>query len=348
MNLEERVPLAPLTTLGVGGAARFFVSARSVEEVAEALAFAHERALPLFPLGGGSNVLVPDAGIEGVVLKVAPRGIAVEEDAGSVRIVAGAGTLWEDVVRAATSRGAYGAENLAGIPGTLGGAVVQNIGAYGAEFSSVFECADTVDGVTGTLRRFTRAEVAFGYRASTFKENRSLVVARAALRFDKRGAPNIAYPDFARAAAGTPLATPAEIARAVRAIRALKFPLPAREGSAGSFFKNPVVSRERADSLSERFPGLPAFSHAAHRARGGTGADVKLSLAWILDHALSLKGFSMGGARLYERQPLVIVARRGATAADVETLATEVSARVLAATGITIEREVETLGVAEK
>lgn len=349
MIVQEHVPLAPHTTLGVGGAARFFARVETIEDIRQALAFARERALSLFPLGGGSNVLVADAGVEGVVLKLAMLDIATEEDAESMRIVAGAGTLWEDVVEAVVARGAYGAENLAGIPGTLGGAVVQNIGAYGAELSSVFEYADAVDVVTGALRRFTHAEAAFGYRASAFKENRALIVARVALRFDKRGAPNLAYPDLARAAAdGAPLATPADVARAVRAIRALKFPPPALEGSAGSFFKNPVVSREFADALTRRFPGLPAFQQAAHRAIRDGDAGVKISLAWLLDRALSLKGFAKGGARLYERQPLVIVASEGATAADVEALAADVEARVLAATGISIEREVEMFGVVEK
>lgn len=345
MIVQEHVPLAPHTTLGVGGAARFFALAETIEDVRQALAFAHERVLPLLPLGSGSNVLVADAGTEGVVLKIALRGIAIEEDAESVHIVAGAGVLWEDAVEAAAARGAYGAENLAGIPGTLGGAIVQNIGAYGAELSDVFEYADVVDGATGALRRLTRAEVAFGYRTSAFKENRALIVARAALRFNKRVAPNLAYPDLARAAADTPLATPADIARAVRAIRASKFPPPGPEGTAGSFFKNPVVSRELADSLTERFPGLPAFPQVAQSATAHGDAGVKLSLAWLLDRALSLKGLSRGGARLYERQPLIIVAREGATAADVEALAAEVEARVLAATGIAIEREVEMLGV---
>lgn len=348
MKLQEHVPLAPHTTLGVGGAARFFARAETIEDVRQALALARERALSLFPLGGGSNVLVADAGVEGIVLKLAMRDIAIEEDAESVRIVAGAGTLWEDVVEAAAVRGAYGAENLAGIPGTLGGAVVQNIGAYGAELSSVFEYADAALGATGALWRFTSAEAAFGYRASAFKENRALIVVRVALRFDKRGAPNLAYPDLARAAAGVSLATPADIARAVRAIRALKFPPPALEGSAGSFFKNPVVSREFADSLIRRFPGLPAFPQAAHRAIRGGDAGVKISLAWLLDSALSLKGFSRGGARLYERQPLVIVTSEGATTADIEALAADVEARVLAATGIAIEREVEMFGAVEK
>lgn len=337
MNPKENVPLAPLTTLGVGGEARYFTEARSLDDVRAAIAFARDRGLPVFPLGGGSNLLVPDEGVEGVVVKVAMSDVAFEDAAADTFVIAGAGALWEDVVNRAAERGLFGIENLAGIPGTIGGAAVQNIGAYGAEFASVFAYADIIDSATGVARRITPEEAAFGYRTSVFKKNRSYIVTRVALCFSKHATANLSYPDLLRAQTeGVPLSIPAEIAAAVRAIRARKFPKNEGEGTAGSFFKNPVVSAALAAALSERFPEVPLFPQS-------DGA-VKVSLAWLLDRALSLKGFSKGNARLYEKHPLVVVARAGARAADIEALAREVATLVQDATGMVIEREVETFG----
>jgi len=341
MKLQEHVPLVPLTTFHIGGPARFFTEAQTIEEIMHALAFARERPLPIFVLGGGSNVLVADEGVDGVVLKVAMRDIQFESDGGDTLLVAGAGARWDDVVDSACVKGIFGIENLAGIPGTIGGAVVQNIGAYGAELANVFEYADVIDLRTGENKRITRSDAMFAYRTSFFKEQRAYVIARAALRFARGATPNISYPDIAsRHTLGESLDTPSDIVRAVRAIRLKKFPKNAEEGTAGSFFKNPIVSRELADSLARRFPGLVVFPNE--------NGMVKISLAWVLDKALSLKGFSIGGARLYEEQPLVIVARSGATAGEVDALAREVAGKVFIKIGIKIEREVEYVGEVEK
>ncbi|HQT83206.1 MAG TPA: UDP-N-acetylmuramate dehydrogenase, partial [Candidatus Paceibacterota bacterium] len=260
MTIQENVPLAPLTTLGVGGAARFFAVAESVEEVEEALAFARERSLPLFVLGEGSNVLIPDEGISGVVLKMAVRGITVEDRGDRAVLVAGAGALWDDVVDAASAHHLFGIENLAGIPGSVAGAAVQNIGAYGAELSRVFDAADVVDSETGTRTQIARDAAAFAYRTSFFKQHPRFCISRVTFALTKDAEPDLSYADVARArAAGAPLATPAEIARTIRAIRAKKFPQDEGEGTAGSFFKNPVIPRAHAEALAGRFPGLPTF-----------------------------------------------------------------------------------------
>lgn len=337
MNLQERVSLAPHTTLGVGGEARFFILAENEQDIDEAIAFAQKENLPLFVLGEGSNVLVPDAGVAGVVLRLAMRAITVTDEGEAVVISGEAGARWDTVVDEVGARGVFGIENLAGIPGSLAGAAVQNIGAYGAEFSAVFLHADTVDCTTGARRRITLPDARFAYRTSFFKEHPEFTITRVVLRLLKGARPNLSYPDLARAAAaGAPLSTPKEIAAAVRAIRANKFPHLAGEGTAGSFFKNPIVSSEQAAALSKRFPGLPTFPQESGM--------VKVPLAWLLDHALSLKGYAVGAVRLYERQPLIIVARAGATAAEVDVFARAVAARVHDATGIVVEREVETFG----
>ncbi|MCX6787656.1 MAG: UDP-N-acetylmuramate dehydrogenase [Candidatus Kaiserbacteria bacterium] len=338
MRIEEYVSIAPFTTFHIGGEARFFIEAQTEKDIEEAIVHARERGLTLHPLGSGSNVLVPDEGVAGVVLKIALSDITFEDNGADTLLVAGAGARWEDVVDAAVSRGLFGIENLAGIPGTVGGAAVQNIGAYGAELADTFAYADVIDSVTGASRRLDRSEAAFSYRTSFFKMHRELIIARVALQLKKSATPNIAYPDLVRAQAeGASLATPGEIACAIRAIRAAKFPQSAEEGTAGSFFKNPIVSRAVAAELTQRFPGVPQFVQ-----EDGT---VKIPLAWLLDHALALKGFTKNNVRLYEKQPLVIVARAGARAEEVDAFARDVAERVHAATGITIEREVETFGI---
>jgi UDP-N-acetylmuramate dehydrogenase len=341
MNLREHVSLAPFTTLGVGGEARHFVEAHIEADVEEAVAFAREQKLPLFVLGKGSNVLIPDAGVDGVVLLMSLCDSRVEEDDESVLIIAGAGAEWEEIVDTASGRGVFDIANLAGIPGSLGGAVVQNIGAYGAEFSEVFEYADVIDSLTGEKRRVTKDEAALAYRTSFFKEHRKLIITSVALRLSRQSKPNIAYADIVRAQdAGAELGTPSEIANVVRSIRAEKFPRANGEGVAGSFFKNPIIPCELADSLALRYPGLPIFPLAKGTA--------KISLAWILDHVLCLKGHTKGFVRLYEKQPIVIVARTGATASEVDAFAQEIMERVQSAIGITIEREVEMFGATKK
>lgn len=338
LRLETQVPLAPLTTLGVGGTAQFFAEAHTENDVEEAIVYARTHHLLLFPLGNGSNVLVPDSGVAGLVVKMSLQNIALQDGTDTALLVADAGVAWDSVVDYASTRGLFGVENLAGIPGTVGGAAVQNIGAYGAELADVFEYAEVMSSVTGARRRISRAEAAFAYRTSFFKTHAEYILLRVAVRLSKTTVPNIAYADLAQAhASGEALSTPADIARAVRAIREKKFPKSSDEGTAGSFFKNPVVSPETFSSLEQRFPGLPSFAQ-----KDGTK---KISLAWILDKILSLKGFAHGRARLYEGHSLIIVARRGAHAAEVDALVSEISARVFAATGIMIEREVETFGM---
>ena len=337
MKIHSSHSLAPHTTFGIGGPALVLVEALTEEGIQAALALSRESGLSLYVLGAGSNVLVSDEGVHGVVLRILLRAISFQDAGEDELCIADAGASWEDVVDAAAARGLFGIENLAGIPGTMGGAAVQNIGAYGAELEEVFAYADVIDRATGTKRRVMPAEAAFAYRSSFFKSNRDMIIVRVALRLAKRSVPNTAYADLAREEAlGVPLVTALDVVRAVRTIRARKFPDIAHEGTAGSFFKNPVVSSEHAAELGARFPGLPVFPQGDGR--------VKLPLAWILDHALGLRGYAKGPVRLYEKQPLVLVARRGATAGDVDALADEVRERVLAVTGIAIEREVETFG----
>ena len=337
MKLGEHVPLASFTTFGVGGDARFFAEVHTEKDVQDIASHVRAHGLVLYPLGGGSNILVPDDGVDGVVMKMAVRDIVLHVDGDEVLLVAGAGARWEDVVECAVRHHLFGIENLAGIPGTVGGAAVQNIGAYGAEFSDVFEYADVYNVLTGSSVRVTRTQASFAYRTSFFKEHRELVIVQVALRLMRSAVPNISYPDLKRAQMeGVSLSTPIEVARAVQAIRSQKFPQKEEGGTAGSFFKNPIITKEQAGGIAKRFPDVPMFPQKEGM--------VKIPLAWLLDHALSLKGFSNGNVRLYEKQPLIIVAHQSARAAEVDALACEVEQRVFAEMNIRIEREVETFG----
>jgi UDP-N-acetylmuramate dehydrogenase len=336
MDAQTLVPLAPLTTFHIGGPARYFFKASTEEDVERALLFAHEQGLSLFVLGAGSNILVPDSGLERVVLHMKMDDMTLDDRGDHSELVAGAGMLWEDVVDIASARGLYGVENLAGIPGTLGGALVQNIGAYGAEFSSSFLYAEVIHTASREKRRITKSEALFSYRSSFFKMHPEFVIIRVALTLSKNALLETSYSDLVKAKEeGAPLTTPAQVAHAVRAIRSCKFPSLEEEGTAGSFFKNPILPEEKAVLLQQRFPELPTFPQ-------GNGF-VKISLAWVLDHALSLKGYTKGNVRLYEKQPLVVVAKRGATAIEVDALGNEVSDRVKQLLEINIEREVETI-----
>jgi UDP-N-acetylmuramate dehydrogenase len=335
MIVRESVPLSTLTTFTIGGTAAYVIDCESESDIRDALAFAKERSLPWYLLGDGSNVLAPDAGYAGVIIRPRLTRLSFDEPESATTAIVEAGVPWDVFVSEACARNLWGIENLAGIPGTVGAAPIQNIGAYGTDVSESIEWVEALDPVTGDVERIAKDACAFGYRDSRFKRTPGLVILRVAFLLHADGAPRTGYADLARAeAAGTPLNTPSDIATAVRSIRARKFPDLSHEGTAGSFFKNPFITSAAFAALKDKYPELPGFP---------SGNSVKVPLAWILDHILALKGFRSGKARLFEAQPLVIAADRGASAHEVETLARDVASRVHDATGITLEWEVRAL-----
>lgn len=336
MILRESVPLSRLTTLRVGGPARYVVPITTDSELIEALAFAREHSLPYVVLGEGSNVLAPDRGYDGLVLLMQTVGVTyTDREDGTVEAIVQAGVSWDAFVSEATARGLWGVENLAGIPGTVGAAPVQNIGAYGMELEQSLRLVHAYDAEAGREHMFTREACEFGYRQSRFKTERNLIITQVTFALRRDGTPQLSYADLAHAQEnGISLTTPAEIADAVRVIRAQKFPDRTKEGTAGSFFKNPIVSDDEYARIQAVYPLLPQYP-----AIGG----VKIPLAYVLDKVLALRGYRMGSARLFEAQPLVLVADHGATAADVEALACDVEQKVFDAIGISIEREVQSI-----
>jgi len=328
MQLRENVPLSDLTTFHIGGPARYVATVTSVEELNESLDFARDQNLPWQILGGGSNVLVGDKGFDGLVIHLAIGGIEFD---GS-KVTVGAGESWDTLVAQSVEHKLWGLENLSGIPGSVGGAVVGGIGAYGASVGEHLTGVEAFNTQTRNAEKFTNAECRFGYRDSIFKHRPELVVLCATFALSAEPAPNVSYKDLASRFADSSLDL-GTIRAAVLAIREGKFPDITREGTAGSYFKNPIVGESDANALREKYPELPLF--AMPEVSG-----YKVPLAWLLDRVLGLKGASVGGARLFERQPLVIAASKGCSATDVHALATMVKKECKEKLFLDIEEEV--------
>lgn len=350
MKIEKDIPLAPYTTLKVGGRAAFFAVAKSEEDLKEALAYASAESLPFFILGGGSNLLVSDAGFSGLVIKMEMDGSSFEKKGGDVFVTAWAGESWDELVAQTVEWNLWGLENLSAIPGSVGAAPVQNIGAYGVEAMSVIHEVRAIDAETGQVKTFSNADCGFTYRESIFKrpESKRFVITSVTFKLSSKPKPILLYNDLKeRFVSVTPSQNlQKEIREAVIAIRASKFPDYSVVGTAGSFWKNPIVPRAAFEELSKRYPGMPSFpAHATAGTRdvGQDDTEVKIPLAWILDKVCNLNGYSKGPVSLFQKQPLVLVAQTGATASQVETFAAHIKALVKEKTGIEIEREVGSL-----
>jgi UDP-N-acetylmuramate dehydrogenase len=341
LKIIENIALAPLTTLGIGGPARWFVEATSEAEIAEACGWACERGVPLFVLGGGSNVLVADAGFDGLALHVAVKGLELEGEV----LRAAAGTPWDDCIEQALGANCAGVECLVGIPGTVGGTPVQNVGAYGQEVASVVERVRAFDRVAQQFVEFANAECGFAYRRSRFNttDRGRYVVTCVDYRLRQNGAPTLTYAELKAHFSGREgMPSLAEVAEAVRGIRRSKGMLLV-EGdrdcrSAGSFFKNPSVAPEVAERVKETAAGV------AVRMFPAEGGLVKIPAAWLIEQAGFRKGYTMGAAGISSRHTLALVNRGGATAAEILALAEKIRAAVEARFGIRLEMEPEMVG----
>jgi UDP-N-acetylmuramate dehydrogenase len=343
VNLSEQVPLAPRTTFGVGGPARWFVEASTEREVLEALAWAEQHALGVLVLGGGSNLIVADRGIDGLVLRIQVAGVRVEEKGDTAVVDAGAGEPWDDLVAHAVANGWAGLECLSGIPGDVGATPIQNVGAYGQEIAETLVAVRAIDRRSGSVVELEHAACGFGYRDSVFKRearDRYVVVGvRFALR--RGGAPTVRYAELAQRFAARLHADPpslAEVRDAVIALRRSKSMVlePGAENgkSAGSFFMNPTVDvalaravRERA-ATSESMPEFPA----------GEGR-VKLSAAWLIERAGFRKGTRDGRVGISTKHALALVNLGGATALEVVAFARRVRDAVLERFGVALVPE---------
>jgi UDP-N-acetylmuramate dehydrogenase len=343
MLIRENVALAPLTTLGVGGPARFFVEALTEAEVIEAVEFARSRQLPLFVLGGGSNLVVADSGFGGLVLQVGIAEVSRSTASnGTVTFAAGAGFDWDALVAQTVDAGCAGLECLSGIPGTVGGTPVQNVGAYGQDVAETIQEVRALDLQSLEIKTLSNADCDFSYRASLFNttERGRYIILRVSFAVRPGGKPSLRYADLQKFCADR-AAEPslADVRAAVREIRHGKAMLivPGEEDarSAGSFFKNPVVSQKVFEDLSARLEsrGVQLLNYPA-----GDGFR-KLPAAWLVENAGFAKGYLKGAAGISRRHALAIINRGGATAGDIIALKNEIQSRVQAEFGIELQPE---------
>ena len=343
MKIQEDIALAPLTTLGIGGPARWFVEAASEADIVDAVRWSRERGVPLFVLGGGSNLLVADSGFSGLVLRVLLRGVTAESGSHGRIFRVAAGEPWDGFVERTVQEDCAGIECLAGIPGTVGGTPVQNVGAYGQEVAETVELVRVLDLETLKFQEMSAAECGFAYRRSIFNSTARgrFLVTRVDYQLRPGGAPNLRYADLQKAFPDGANPSLVEVAEAVRRIRRGKGMLLV-EGdadcrSAGSFFKNPVISVERFAGLTARLGQEPPHYPA------GEG-QVKLPAAWLIEQAGFPKGFVLGRAGISSRHTLALINRGGATAADLLALRDSIVAAVNGRFEIALEMEPVLLG----
>ncbi len=342
MLIQENVALAPFTTLRIGGPARYFAEARRTEDVREAVAYAQAKQLPLFILGGGSNLVVADAGWPGLVLRIGIMGINHRHSHHEPIFDAGAGEDWDSFVATTIAHNCSGIECLSGIPGTVGGTPVQNVGAYGQEVADTIQSVRVFDLQTMQEDEFTKSECGFAYRTSIFNTTSRgrYIVLQVSYALPHGGEAHIVYADLKKYfAARTSPPTLAETRDAVRSIRASKAMLISESDSdsrsVGSFFKNPVLAQEEYSRLnklaSERKLDIPSYP--------AQDLQRKVSAAWLVEHSGFSKGFAVGRVGISSKHALALVNRGGATAKEIIALKNQIQQGVQETWGVRIEPE---------
>jgi len=335
--IQKNILLAPYTTLGVGGYAEYFGEITSREELMEAVSWAEKEGLRVTILGGGSNVLVPDSGVRGVVIHMCIGGITYSTEHSNEYVTVGAGVLLDTLVEELVTNEYWGLENFSAIPGTVGAVPIQNVGAYGVEAQDVIDHVTVYDSEQHTIQTLTNEKCLFGYRDSLFKQTsgKKYFVLDVTFRIAKRPNPKLEYKDLSSLRDQVVMPTLRDVRNTIIHIRAQKFPDWNTIGTAGSFFKNPHITEKQYAELIRTYPGLPGY-----RTESGM---VKVSLGWILDHVCALKGFTQEGIGLYEKQALVLVCARGTSASAIEYFSQNIIDRIFEATHIRVEREVTVL-----
>ncbi|MCO6512021.1 MAG: UDP-N-acetylmuramate dehydrogenase [Aridibacter famidurans] len=353
LKIRENVPLAPMTTFRIGGAARFFAEVENETELSEALDFARDQGLPIFILGGGSNILVSDEGFRGLVIRIAMKGISLMEVPGrddAALVTARAGEDWDEFVEWCVANELAGLECLSGIPGLVGGTPIQNVGAYGQEVSETIVSVRVLDLEDRSVKDMAGSECGFAYRSSIFNttEKDRYVVLAVTYELRKGGRPAIAYPDLIRVFTGFDPSL-AEMRSAVCSIRASKGMMAKQGGadshSAGSFFKNPVVSREEFEEIAARAAKLGVAGEDSPVPHFNVpDGGVKIPAAWLIENAGFGKGYLKGGAGLSSVHTLALTNRGGATADEIISLKNEIIARVEELFGVRLVQEPALIG----
>lgn len=333
---QQKVPLAPLTTLQVGGEAEYFASIDNEEQLLQACKWAKEYKQPVTIFSGGSNVLVSDAGLEGLVLQINTKGRKYQTNpSGSVMAAFQAGEILDEAISETVARGLWGLENLSGIPGSVGATPVQNVGAYGVEVADIIYSLRIFDTENFLIQDWLASECEFAYRDSIFKKNKGrYIILAVTFSLQTEFTPHLAYKDLQDLQKSTNLSQK-KIREKVIAIRKGKFPDWRTIGTAGSFFKNPIVEESEIKRLLDEYPEMPF-----HKTVDGL---YKLPLGWILDHVCNLRGYTKEAVGLYVRQALVLVNYGDASAGDILEFANEIKESVFSHTGLKIEFEVTQL-----
>ncbi|MGV8844551.1 MAG: UDP-N-acetylmuramate dehydrogenase [Pseudomonas sp.] len=335
MSLQprEQASLKAFNSFGIEAQARLFVQTHTDQQVREALALGEQRQLPLLVIGGGSNLLLT-RDVEALVLHMASRGLRILADDGvQVLVEAEAGELWHPFVQWTLQQGLGGLENLSLIPGTVGAAPMQNIGAYGVELKDHFVGLTALDRRSGELRDFSRDECAFAYRDSLFKhEAGRWLILRVRFALSRIAAVRLDYGPLRQRLSeqGIEQPTPMQVSQAICAIRREKLPDPAELGNAGSFFKNPQVPAELAERLRGEYPDLVAYPQADGR--------VKLAAGWLIERA-GWKGCRQGEVGVHRLQALVLVNYGNASGQQVLDLARQIQADVAQRFAVYLEME---------
>lgn len=342
MQILQDIPLAPYTTLKVGGPARYFVEARSETEILEALAYAREHSLEAFVLGGGSNLVVSDSGWPGLVLKISITGIETAAKNRHILFTAGAGEDWDTLVAYSVEQKCAGIECMSGIPGTVGGTPVQNVGAYGQEVAETITTVRAIDATSGEIEQMSNSDCGFSYRTSIFNTSQKgrYIVTQVSYALWPGRAPRVEYADLKRYfASSSSSPTLLQVRNAVREIRASKAmlitPNDENSRSAGSFFKNPIISPAEYD----RIAALPQCRDQKPPRYPAPEGRVKISAAWLVEKSGFHKGFGNGRVGISSKHTLAIVNRGEATAAEIVQFKNKVQEGVFKVFGVQLHPE---------
>ena len=337
--IKENISLKPYNTFGIDAKARFFISIDSVEKLKTVLSLEQFKSAKKLFIGGGSNLLLLND-FDGLVIKIEISGIdKVTETENGVILKAGAGVIWHEFVMYCVDNRFYGVENLSLIPGTVGAAPMQNIGAYGVEIKDVFESLQALNTSKLEIETFNLEKCRFGYRESIFKHEAKdkYVILNVSFNLQKNGNLNLEYGAIKDTLSQMQISNPTlkEVSEAVISIRKSKLPDPAEIGNSGSFFKNPEIPKTQFEKLKEKYPNAPSYPVNENL--------VKVPAGWLIEQA-GWKGHREGNVGVHTKQALVLVNYGGGTGIEIKALAEKIQKSVFEKYGIEINPEVNFIG----